>query len=149
MAGVANLFIRMRRLEESTVGKQDHTVISSGEPRTQPGVKEGCNTRDQVSVEWIDNFTCVGGVNVATLLRASRTALLERVFTLGANALLNEQWECTISGPKPVHNGAYKVQVRYLADATHSTAADPHKPVALDQAKGVPGLMTITKRGGY
>lgn len=129
------------------MGKQNHTVLTSGEPKTQPGVAEGCKGKEILSVEYIDHFMCAGGVNVPTLLRASRTALLERIDALGANALLDEEWECTISGPKPLHNGTYKVQVRYMANATRSSAVDPRRPVALDKAKGIPGLMTIIKRG--
>ncbi|PPQ67212.1 hypothetical protein CVT26_007285 [Gymnopilus dilepis] len=149
MAGVANLLIRLRRLEETTIGKQKHNTLSSGEPQTQPGLEEGSKGVEKVAVEYHDHFTCVGGVNVATLLRVARAALLQRVEALGANALVDEHWECTISGPKPIHNGAYKVHVRYQASATKSKVPDPRRPVALDKAKGVPGLMTIVKRGDH
>lgn len=94
-------------------------------------------------VEYTDRFECVGGVNVTTLLRATRTTLLETVMKLGANALIDEQWDCIISGPK---NGVYKVQTRYAASATRCMRPDPRRPVALDQAEGIPGLMTILKR---
>ncbi|KAF8965034.1 hypothetical protein BDZ97DRAFT_1757465 [Flammula alnicola] len=70
-------------------------------------------------------YICVGGVNVSTLLRASRSALLENCEYLGANALVDELWECRITGPKPVHNGTYKVFIRYTASATRSTVPDP------------------------
>ncbi|KAF8903361.1 hypothetical protein CPB84DRAFT_1641077, partial [Gymnopilus junonius] len=147
MAGVANLFIRLRRLEQTTIGKQKHNVLSSGdESQTQPGLEEGSRGVEKVEVEYHDHFICVGGVNVATLLRVARAALLQQVEALGANALVDEQWECTISGPKPIHKGAYKVYVRYQASATKSRVPDPRRPVALDKAKGVPGLMTIVKR---
>jgi len=92
MAGVANLFIRMRRLEESTIGKQTHVHITSGEPKTHPGIAEASEGHESFSVEYIDHFGCVGGVNLALLLRASRAALLQRVSPTGANALLDEQY---------------------------------------------------------
>ncbi|KAF4618695.1 hypothetical protein D9613_010140 [Agrocybe pediades] len=147
IAGVANLFIRMRRFEESAIGKQGHIQITSGEPKTHPGIAEGSKGQESISVEFVDHFVCVGGVNLAILLRACRAALLQRVSPTGANALLDEQWECIVSGPKPLHNGSYKVQIRYIALATRSSVPDPRKPVALEKAKGIPGLMTIVKRG--
>ncbi|KIM46969.1 hypothetical protein M413DRAFT_440526 [Hebeloma cylindrosporum] len=146
MAGVANLFIRMRRFEDAALSNSRHEVMSSGEPQSHPGLAEACQDQGQASVELTDNFVCAGGVNVTTLLRATRTSLLERVEPLGANALLDEQWECKIAKPKPAHKGPYKVQVHYSACAARSPVADPHKPVNLDKAKNVPGLMTIIKR---
>ncbi|KAH9478427.1 hypothetical protein JR316_0008882 [Psilocybe cubensis] len=146
MAGVANLFIRIKRLEESALGRHI-TVISSGEPKTQPSMTDACIGHDKLPVEYVDHFVCVGGVNIALLLRATRSALVEHIEDFGANGLINEMWECTISGPKQMHNGAYKIRVRYIADAVKSSVPDPRRPVALDKAKGIPGLMTIIKRG--
>ncbi|KAF8155751.1 hypothetical protein B0H34DRAFT_675888 [Crassisporium funariophilum] len=146
ISGVANLFIRLRRHQDKATSPAE-TVLTSGEPKSHPGVKEGAQDQKQVSVEYIDQFVCAGGVNVTTLLRATRAALLERVDRLGADSLVDEQWECTISGPKPVHSGLYKVQVRYSAAATKSSVSDSHRPVSLDKAKGgIPGLMTIVRR---
>ena len=90
MAGVANLFIRIRRFEDVALSK-NHEVISSGEPQTHPGLAEACENQEQAAVELTDNFVCAGGVNVTTLLRATRMSLLERIESLGANALLDEQ----------------------------------------------------------
>jgi hypothetical protein len=109
-------------------------VMSSGEPQTHPGLAEACENQEQAAVELTDNFVCAGGVNVTTLLRATRMSLLEHVEPLGANALLEEQcvpdalspmshvlnashffcsprWECKIAKPKPAHRGPYKVRV--------------------------------------
>jgi hypothetical protein len=145
MAGVANLFIRIRRFEDAVLNNNQE-VMSSGEPQTHPGLAEACKNQEQATVELTDNFVCVGGVNVTTLLRATRMSLLEHVEPLGANALLNEQWECKIAKPKPTHKGPYKVRVHYSACAAKSPMADPHRPVNLDKAKNVPGLMTIIRR---
>ncbi|TFK38109.1 hypothetical protein BDQ12DRAFT_606399 [Crucibulum laeve] len=144
MAGVANIFIRMRRFENQAI-KPHHIVSASGDPRSHPGLAESACEK-KIPVEWVDNFVCVGGVNVATLLRATRGTLLDQADALGANALVDEQWKCTICGPKHRPNGTFKVQIRYTACATRSSQLDPHRPITLDQAKGVPGLMTIIKR---
>ena len=136
IAGVANLFIRIRRFEDTALNNPNYEVMSSGEPKTHPGLAEACENQDQAAVELTDNFVCAGGVNVTTLLRATRMSLLERVEPLGANALLEEQcvpfslcliirllrspffllsnssrWECQIAKPKPAHKGPYKVRV--------------------------------------
>ena len=89
-SGVADLFIRMRRFEDAALSA-NHEVMSSGEPQTHPGLAEACENQEQAAVELTDNFVCAGGVNVTTLLRATRTSLLEHVEPLGANALLDEQ----------------------------------------------------------
>ncbi|KAF9010023.1 hypothetical protein BDQ17DRAFT_1235029 [Cyathus striatus] len=144
VAGVANIFIKMRRLEKRA-NKPNHIVSSSGEPLSHPDLKEGACER-KVPMEVVDNFFCVGGVNVATLLRATRNTLLEQADLMGANALVDEQWTTTVCTPKNRSSGTYKVQIHYTASATRSTERDPHRPVAVDQAKGVPGLMTILRR---
>jgi len=94
-----------------------------------------------------DEFTCESGVDVSKLLRACRSTLLEKARTYGANVLVDEEWEISISPPKNPKDGHYKVQINYTANATRSTtSSDPGTPVALDQAKSIPGLMTIVKR---
>jgi hypothetical protein len=147
MAGIANIFIQMKRLEANALRK---TLLTSGEPTTHPSISQEAQTAKRVDVEYDEEYICVGGVNLPTLLRASRSAMLEHCSGLAANlnALVDEQWECTISSPKPGRSGPYKVVVRYMAAAIHSSVPDPHMPVHLDQAKGVPGLMTIVSRKG-
>jgi hypothetical protein len=144
VAGVANIFIKMRRLEKRA-NKPNHVVSSSGEPVSHPGVKEGACER-KVPMEVVDNFVCVGGVNLPTLLRATRTTLHDQASLMGATALVDEQWTSTICTPKNRSTGTYKVQIHYTASATRSTVHDPLHPVAVDKAKGVPGLMTILRR---
>ncbi|PPQ66016.1 hypothetical protein CVT24_011960 [Panaeolus cyanescens] len=152
ISAISRMFLRMRRLDESANNKPKRTkatVISSGEPVTHSGLDVSpTEEHQQVPVEYVDHYVCEGGVNVATLVRATRQTLLERVDACGANSLTQEQWQCSISPPKNVHHGVgtYKVEVRYHASATRSSVPDPHKPVALDQAKGIPGLMTIRSR---
>ncbi|EEB93968.1 hypothetical protein MPER_07304 [Moniliophthora perniciosa FA553] len=120
--------------------------VSGDGPLSHPGLSEGMTTAKKEYITHIDTFTCIGGVNVPLLLRATRTSLLEMAEMCGGNCLVDEQWKCTISGPKSRPRGTYKIQIHYSAAATKSSKSDPHKPVALDAAKSVPGLMTIMER---
>lgn len=90
-AGVANLFVRLRRLENRASRNKNVTVLTSGAPKTHVGIEDGAANQEKLAVEFTDHFVCSGGVNVATLLRASRAELMERVGEIGANALLDEQ----------------------------------------------------------
>jgi hypothetical protein len=104
-SGVANLFVKMRRLEKRAAAnsqqlpplspspkvKPHHLISSSGEPCTHPGLLEGAS-EERVDVEFIEHYECAGGVNVGILLRATRSSLVERVEDLGANALVEEQY---------------------------------------------------------
>jgi len=146
MAGVVNLFVKMRHWEEKAISS-DELELSSGDPKTHPNVAEGAKDQNKVPVEQTDHFVCTGGVNLITLLRITRNALMDDAKRwLGANSVVDERWECIISGPKPVHSNTYKVQIRYSASATLSSVPDCRRPVALDQAKSIPGLMFILKR---
>jgi len=71
---------------------------------------------------------------------------MDTVSILGANALVDEQWKCTICGLKNRNKATYKVEIRYKAHGTRSTITDPHQPVALDQTHNIPGLMTVLRR---
>ncbi|KAF7306073.1 hypothetical protein HMN09_00762200 [Mycena chlorophos] len=145
IANVANIFVRMRRASESAKSKSSkswHIQSSSGsEPQSHPAVLEGAS-EEREPVEHRDVFICADAVNVGQLLRATRNALMEDAESMGANALVDEHWEVTICGPKHRRNGSFKVEVSYSGAATHSEQPDPHRPVALDKAQGVPGLMT-------
>lgn len=94
---------------------------------------------------YTDVFEVVGGVSTPTLLRATKRAILEAIEAMGlGNSVAEEQWECTICGPKK--QNCYKVQINYSAVAVTCTRPDGFRPVALDKAKTIEGLMTITKR---
>lgn len=130
MAGVADLFVKIRRWEDRAIST-DELELTSGDPKTHPNVAEGAKEYDKILVEQTDYFICVGGVNLPTLLRITRIALMEHVKReLGANSVIDEQcvffhivfpllllsivffimlrWECVT---KPVHSGKYRVQV--------------------------------------
>ena len=142
MAGIASLFIKIRRFEDKAISTHE-LELSSGDPKTHPDVAEGARDQNKVPVEQTDLFVCAGGVNLTTLLRITRISLMERAErALGANSMVDEQcvysmchslpllftvpffffailrWECTISGPKPVQSGKYKVQVWTMRSMT-------------------------------
>ncbi|KAJ7906289.1 hypothetical protein B0H13DRAFT_2274095 [Mycena leptocephala] len=153
IANVANIFIKMRRASDQV--KPWRIESSSGEdPQSHPGVEEAVTSTAREPLWRTDVFICDGAVNGAQLLRVVRNTLMELAELIGANALVDERWNCTILGPKHRPNGTFKVQqtlkgysqISYTASATRSDRADPHRPVALDKVKGVPGLMTVIKR---
>ncbi|THH32776.1 hypothetical protein EUX98_g1409 [Antrodiella citrinella] len=132
---VANIFVKMR--------KTATTVKStSGDPQTHPGIQLTCERKVPLDEE--ERFVCRDGVDTMKLLRAARTTLYEKAEALGANVLVDEQWSCAISGPR--RDGSYRVLIRYSACASRSSVADPQKPVGLENARCVPGLMTILSR---
>jgi hypothetical protein len=91
MAGVANLFTRMRRFEDRSINT-DEFELSSGDPKTHPNVAESAKDQNKIPVEQTDHFVCAGGVNLSTLLRITRIALMEHVEReLGANSVVDEQ----------------------------------------------------------
>ncbi|KAF9467803.1 hypothetical protein BDZ94DRAFT_1149765, partial [Collybia nuda] len=142
VGGVANLFMKMRQSPGRT--KAHHIESNSGAPRSHDGLAAVDGMSQLVSVT--ETFVCKDGVTVPHLLRATRGALFEEAESVGANALINEQWSCRICGPKHRSDGTFRVQTRYSATAIRSNRPDPHNPVALDQVKNVPGLMNITSR---
>jgi len=141
LQNITHAFIRIRRVRE------DRQIVSTSgpEPITHSCLNNAVSTH-KVSVSREDQFVCASAVDVPKLLRACRSTLLDQARTIGANVLVEEQWCTSIIPPKNRAGGPYKVQVQYSANAACSDMRDPGRPVALDQSKGVPGLMTILKR---
>lgn len=91
MAGIASLFIKIRRFEDKAISTHE-LELSSGDPKTHPDVAEGARDQNKVPVEQTDLFVCAGGVNLTTLLRITRISLMERAErALGANSMVDEQ----------------------------------------------------------
>jgi len=134
----------MRRASDQV--KPWHIQSSSGDPQSHPGVLEAVTSTERAPLQSTDVFICESGVNVIQLLRVTRNTLMEEAESMGANVLVDEQWNCDICGPKHRTNGTFKVTISYTASAARSDRPDPHRPVALDKVKGVPGLMTVIKR---
>ncbi|KAI0792420.1 hypothetical protein C8Q75DRAFT_598991 [Abortiporus biennis] len=142
---VANLLVKMGRSQKRA--KANNIQSSSGdEPRTHPSLApEGVVSARKVPVVEEERFNCRDGVDVVKLLRAIRATLYEKAESIGANVLVDEQWVCTIYGPKH-RNGAFRVYIRYSANAARSDRPDPQRPVALENVRSVPGLMTVLSR---
>ncbi|KAH6918046.1 hypothetical protein BKA70DRAFT_1246054 [Coprinopsis sp. MPI-PUGE-AT-0042] len=147
--------------------KPGHISCSSGDPKTHISLQQGAGLQavalygmespedvqnnnasgsgSSQAVETWDVYECADAVNLGLLLKQTRKNMVTFVSTLGANVLTEEQWQTTICGPK--HN-VYRVQIRYTAVPKRARKPDPGRPVALDQAKGIPGLMRILRVNG-
>jgi len=118
---------------------------TSGDPQTHPAVRRAVDDQQLLNaqrIELTDSYRVVGGVNLPLLLRKTRESML-----LQGDALAEEKWDVDIVPKKKTRAGhAYKVSVSYSAARIPSALVDPHLPVALDAARGIPGLMTIVSR---
>ncbi|KAH9855367.1 hypothetical protein C2E23DRAFT_866945 [Lenzites betulinus] len=144
VSSVANIFVRMRR--QRSKDKSHHIASSSGdEPQTHPAL-QGAVSPEKIHLEQRESFVCRDGVDATKLVRAVRGALYQKAQTYGANVLVDELWTCMICGPRHRADGTFKVDVHYSASAARSDKRDPQRPVALENARNVPGLMTILSR---
>ncbi|KAM5534018.1 hypothetical protein V8D89_012341 [Ganoderma adspersum] len=125
-----------------------HTESASGpEPLTHPALRdEDAVSPRKVPLGEDTTFVCCDGVDVAKLLRAVRGSLHQKALEIGANVLVDEQWSCTICGPRHRSDGTFRVYVHYAARGARSERGNPQRPVALENARDVPGLMTIVNR---
>ncbi len=104
--GVASMFVKMRRASSqakvNAQGKPNHIESCSGlEPVTDPSLSgENATLSRKLPMTQTDVYTCIGGVNILVLLRATRSALMERAETLGANVLVEESCVITPSSTR-------------------------------------------------
>ncbi|KAH8103064.1 hypothetical protein BXZ70DRAFT_905712 [Cristinia sonorae] len=136
---VANIFIRLNRVKAKATALHS---TSGDQPLTHPSIQEVSERKVPLAIE--ERFVCRDGVDAAKLLRAVRSSVYEKAESIGASVLVDEQWTCSIAGPRK--DNTYRVVIRYSASAARSSSSDPQKPVSLEQAKGVPGLMTVLAR---
>ncbi|KAH7104809.1 hypothetical protein BKA62DRAFT_614354 [Auriculariales sp. MPI-PUGE-AT-0066] len=131
-------------VSSSGISPQTHPCLLPPAPVEQP--QEGIDRR--AIMEQRDEFICDphGGVNAQRLLALTRREMLSKASTIGAHALVDEQWSVSIIRPKRLGRAA-RTRITYAAVAARSThGTDPQMPVALSQAKGLPGLMTVIER---
>ncbi|KIY47521.1 hypothetical protein FISHEDRAFT_15752, partial [Fistulina hepatica ATCC 64428] len=88
-------------------------------------------------------YICSGGVNFPMLLRRVRDTLLEVALSIGANALVDEQYRMRLANETARTGSKYVTVIYYSASAIQATGRDPHMPVALKKAVSIPGLMVI------
>ncbi|KAH8106509.1 hypothetical protein DFH11DRAFT_1518148 [Phellopilus nigrolimitatus] len=143
---VANIFVKLRRVQKKV--KAHHIDSTSGaEPVTHASLDADADSlKKRARLDVQNVFMCADAVDVPKLLRASRASLLDRASLFQANTLVEEQWSCSICGPKHRSDGSFRVHIRYTATAARSSQRDPGQPIALETVRGVPGLMTITTR---
>lgn len=111
----------------------------SGSPTTHAVIADiEYNELGSFSIERV--FVCQGGVNTVRLLQLTRKSLLEEGQMVGANALVNEMWSCEVFQRS---REVYEVRIRYGASIAKAYRNPPSEPVAVKEAKGIPGLMTI------
>ena len=89
VSGVANIFLKMRHTQGQV--KDHHIESSSGTSQSHPDVTPEPESSKVGPFKSTDTFVCIGGVNAITLLRATRTAVVEVAESWGANALVDEQ----------------------------------------------------------
>ncbi|KIP12100.1 hypothetical protein PHLGIDRAFT_98439 [Phlebiopsis gigantea 11061_1 CR5-6] len=142
LPAVASMIVKLRRSSSKAKEKEYPIESSSGEPQTHPVLHgEGVTSARKVPLQDQRRFLCRNGVDVKRLLRTIRGEMLEEAQMIGANVLVDEWWTCYIHAPK--RDGVYKVDIRYCASAARSATADPQQPIALGNARSVPGLMTV------
>jgi len=135
----------MRRFQERA---KDLYLLeeSSGEPQSHRANSE--YERDPEGDLFIveNTFICINTVNMVFLLKLTRDAVLDLARTMvDKNALADEQWKYTVSKPRP--DGSWRIYIEYRALPVRCSAADCHKPVALDKIKNLQkGCMTIVER---
>lgn len=145
VSSVANMFLKIRNVQDRS--KSHHLESSSGPPQTHPMVTEHASGKSG-PFELNETFVCTDAVNMHVLLGATRDRLLRYAKSLGANCLVDEQWEYTICGPKHRSSAIaeFRIQVSYRACTVYSTVLDPQRLVAVDMIKNIPGCMTILRR---
>lgn len=68
-----------------------HIESSSGTSQSHPDIAPEPESSKLGPFKNTDTFVCIGGVNATTLLRATRSAVVEAAESWGANALVDEQ----------------------------------------------------------
>jgi len=122
---------------------------SSGSPCTHSAIREA-DTRRGGNLRHHDVFLCKDAVDTVKLLHLTRSDLLSRAKSYGANALVDEQWTCKISRVRHNREDRYRVSIRYSAAIarcqSHTSTSDLRHPVQLHAAKTIDGLMSVLYR---
>ncbi|KZS96145.1 hypothetical protein SISNIDRAFT_338966 [Sistotremastrum niveocremeum HHB9708] len=145
-ATVATVVARISTHSKSA--HSDHTThlcCSSGEaPITHEALAADHPRIKQCTLSHEELFVCDGGVDLRKLLRAARNLLYDQTVKLGGNSLVEERWSCRITRGRRADR--FNVKIHYSAVPAQSTVTDPQRPVSLENAKNIPGLMSIVYR---
>ncbi|KAG6371647.1 hypothetical protein JVT61DRAFT_9361 [Boletus reticuloceps] len=125
---------------------RDNIKSCSGPARTHDTLVKTTPMRVGPRVAHTEQFLCKGGVDARRLVDVSRKGLYSVAKAMGGNVLLEEQWDCIIRHAKLQKRGEFKVVVHYSATVARSAWPDAQKPVQIEAAKGIKGLMTVLDR---
>ncbi|TFK41402.1 hypothetical protein BDQ12DRAFT_711145 [Crucibulum laeve] len=95
-----------------------------------------------------ETYLCKGAVNTARLLHLTRKEVYDIAKDHNANVLLNEEWSCDIKNPWYRSKDEYKAIIQYSANIARSHREDAQKPVAIENARGIEGVMIVLERRG-
>ncbi|KAF8584050.1 hypothetical protein K439DRAFT_1347088 [Ramaria rubella] len=115
---------------------------SSGPSRKTHSTLSTCTNQRRGTIEQHDVYVCSDAVNAPRLVALTREALDEKVQCWGGNAMVDESYKQSTSTPTHQH----RLQVKYTGVVARCDRPDPHYPVALEEAKSIPGLMTVLSR---
>lgn len=143
----SNQFALCRKLRDVGGAEDDDCSVksSSGPARTHAVLADTKPVKVGPRVIHTEQFICKGGVDTGRLLDISRKKLYTTAKAMGGNVLLDEQWDCSIRHPK-LQKHEFKVTIRYSATVARSFFPDGQRPVGIEAAKGVKGLMTVLDR---
>ncbi|KAF8521476.1 hypothetical protein JB92DRAFT_2890475 [Gautieria morchelliformis] len=131
------------------VKANDHEVeCSSGtELKTHPRIIDANpECRDSDVIMHRDVFVCLDGVDTRRLLLLTRRRVFEKVELLGGNAIIDERWSCKICKHETRRGIVYRISITYQGTPARCSCPDPQRPVAIDEAKGIQGLMSVVSR---
>ncbi|KAI6159554.1 hypothetical protein EDD17DRAFT_894810 [Pisolithus thermaeus] len=142
-----NQFALCRKLRDVGGVEDDDSSIksSSGPARTHAVLADSKPVKVGPRVIHTEHFICKGGVDSGRLLDLSRKKLYMTAKAMGGNVLLDEQWDCRIRHPK-LQKHEFKVTIHYSATVARSFSPDGQRPVGIEAAKGIKGLMTVLDR---
>ncbi|KAG1749694.1 uncharacterized protein EDB91DRAFT_1046467 [Suillus paluster] len=141
-----HLSIQIHHTHKSHAKEIDRVESSSGPARTHERLADSKPTIVGPRVEHKDEFTCKGGVDAGRLVNLARKGLYSTAKEMGGNVLLEEKWDCEIRHPRSQCRDQFKVTIHYSATVARSFCPDAQKPVEIQAAKGIKGLMTVIDR---
>jgi hypothetical protein len=140
------IMVQIHPVHKSHALETERIESSSGPARTHACLADLKPTLVGPRVEHKDEFTCKGGVDAGRLVNLARKGLYSTAKEMGGNVLLEEKWDCEIRHPRYQRRDQFKVTIHYSATVARSYKPDAQKPVEIEAAKGIKGLMTVIDR---
>ncbi|KAG2045197.1 hypothetical protein BDR03DRAFT_938160 [Suillus americanus] len=140
------IMVQIHQVHKSHILEAERVESSSGPARTHACLADLRPTVVGPRVEHKDEFTCKGGVDAGRLVNLARKGLYSTAKEMGGNVLLEEKWDCEIRHPRYQRRDQFKVTIHYSATVARSCRPDAQRPVEIEAAKGIRGLMTVIDR---